>query len=156
MVYGSIASPPLSPLFPLRAPALLKRNKKGRPGKYCQNVFSFFGGAGRRNGCDGKRVVRARILALPDELFRIVSRMNPVPYLFSLDSLPTFCTHHPLHSLHALPFRHYLHHSLPAKYTHAAGTLTRARDEVCSCVCALNTYALLLCINTRPMELTRI
>lgn len=156
MVYGSIASPPLSPLFPLRAPALLKRNKKARPEKYCQNVFSFFGGAGRRNGCDGKRVVRARILALPDELFRIVSRMNPVPYLFSLDSLPTFCTHHPLHSLHALPFRHYLHHSLPAKYTHAAGTLTRARDEVCSCVCALNTYALLLCINTRPMELTRI
>lgn len=64
MVYGSIASPPLYPPFPLRAPALLKRNKKGRPEKYCQNVFSFFWGAGRRNGCDGKRVARARVYSL--------------------------------------------------------------------------------------------
>ena len=101
--------------------------------------FSFFFYS-RTNGCDGRRLARARIPAPPDGLFRIVSRMNPVPYLFSLDSLPTFCTHHPLHSRSIPPSATSI--TLFLQSTHAAETPTRARDRVCSRVCALNTCTL--------------
>lgn len=144
-----IHSPWPYPSLFLSALALLKRNKKGRPGKYCQDVFFFFT-AGRTVATAGDS--RARIPAPPDGLFRIVSRMNPVPYLFSLDSLPTFCTHHPLHSRPSL--HRYLHHSLPTKYTRSRNSDARARQSLLTRLCAKYLYVL-LCINTCPMKLTR-
>lgn len=62
--------------------------------------------------------------------------MNPVPYLFSLDSLPTFCTHHPLHSTRAsLP-------SLPPSlsfckvHTRGRNSDSRARRSLLMRLCA--------------------